>query len=464
MSTSIGPTYDPASTAAALAEKYIAPHQQSLAAKSSQASATAKALAALNSAILGYQASLAALTGPAKTMLSTSATFSDTTIGTASANASASAGSYAFFVERLASASQVSYAAVPDSPAAAAGSFDIKLGGATAFTVDLAAAATDADANGTLTARELAAAINGAAGNASLVSASVVTIGGVAQLVLTAKNTGVANSVTLDPTNVADAGLKSALAAAPTTLVAAQDALVWLGAKGSGSPITQASNTFTNVDGVTMTFTRAHGAAESPVTLTVAVDASATAANVQAFIDGYNKLKDAVDAMVNVGDPSNGVSGGAFAHDSGVRVLQSKLVSLLREAGTASLAAFGITANRQGKLALDAGRLTRQMALDPKGLDKLIGSSGAAASSGIAGKLDTYLKLWSSAVDGQIKQRREATDKLQVTLAKRQDELDVQYERFYQRYLVQFTKLQSLQSQMSSNSSLFDALFGDKST
>jgi flagellar hook-associated protein 2 len=464
MSTSIGPTYDPASTAAALAEKYTAPRQQTLNAQSSQASATAKALAALNSAILGYQSSLAALTGPAKTMLSTSASFSDATIGSASANASASAGSYTFFVERLASASQVSYAAVPDSPAAAAGTLDIKLGGTTAFTVDLGAAGTDADANTTLSARELAAAINGAAGNKSRVSASVVTIGGVAQLILTAKNTGTANGVTLDAANVADAGLKSALAAAPTTVVAAQDALVWLGAKGSGSAINQPSNTFTNVDGVTMTFTRAHGATESPSTLTVGANVSATSANVQAFVDGYNKLKDAVDAMVYAGDPSKGVSGGAFANDSGVKVLQGKLVSLLREAGSASLAAFGITANRQGKLALDTGRLTRQMALDPNGLDKLIGSSAATAGSGIAGKLDNYLKLWSSAVDGQIKQRREATDKLQASLTKRQEELDGQYDRSYQRYLMQFTKLQSLQSQMSSNTSLFDALFGAKST
>jgi flagellar hook-associated protein 2 len=465
MSNSIGPTYDPASTAAALADKYTAPRRQSLTAQSSQASATAKALATLNSAIVSYQASLTALTGPTRTMLSNSASFSDTTIGTASADASASAGSYAFFVERLASASQVSYAAVPDSPATAgAGTLDIKLGGKLAFTVELGAAATDADGDRILSAREVAAAINGAAGNKSLVSASVVTIGGVAQLILTAKNTGIANSVTLDAANVADAGLKSALGATPTTVVEAQDALVSLGAKGSGNAITQASNTFTNVDGVTMTFTRAHGATESPATLTVGTNVSATSANVQAFVDGYNKLKEAVDAMVYAGDPSKGVAGGAFAHDSGVKVLQSKLVSLLREAGSASLAAFGIIAKREGKLELDAERLTRQMALDPKGIDKLIGSSAATASSGIAGKLNTYLKLWSGAVDGQIKQRQAATDKLQATLTKRQEELDGQYDRFYQRYLMQFTQLQSLQSQMASNTSLFDALFGDKST
>jgi flagellar hook-associated protein 2 len=461
MATSIGPTYDPASTAAALAQKYTASLQQILTSQSGQASAAAKALTTLNSAIVSYQSSLASLTGLNKTMLSQSATFSDTTIGSASASASATVGSYSFFVERLATASQVSYAAVPDSTNGGPSTLGIKVGGAVAFTVDLTTASTDG--NATVTVRELAAAINGHAGNASRVSASVVTIDGVAQLVLTAKNTGVANSVSLDAAGVADAGLKTALSAAPAVVVAAQDALVWLGAKGTGTAINQASNTFTNIDGVKMTFTRAQAGTESPVTLTVAGDTSGTTANVQAFVDAYNKLKSVVDGLVASGDPSSGAAGGAFAHDGGVKVLQGRLVSMLRQAGSTSLAAYGITATRQGQLTLDSARLTRQLAVDPKGLDKLIGSSASTTSSGIAGQLDTYLEQWSGSVNGQIKQRKEANDRLQTQLTKRQDLLDTQYDRAYQRYLLQFTQLQTLQSQMSSNTSMFDALFGDKS-
>jgi flagellar hook-associated protein 2 len=462
MSTSIGPIYDPTSTAAALAEKYTASRQQILKTQTGEATATAKALTTLNSAILSYQTSLASLTGLNKTMLSQSAIFGDTTIGSASASAAATAGSYAFFVERLATASQVSYADVPDSAVgASAGSLKVQVGTA-AFTVDLTAAAKGAGVDGTLTVRELAAAINGDVGNTQLVSASVVTIGTSARLVLTAKNTGAANSVTLDASSVADAGLKTALTAVPAEVVAGQDAVVRLGSS-TGTAITQASNTFTNVDGVTMTFKRAQAAGESPVTLTVAGDTGGTTANVQAFIDAYNKLKTVVDGMVAPGDPVTGAAGGAFSHDSGIKVLQGRLVSMLRQAGSSSLAAFGITANRDGALTLDAGRLTRQLALDPNGLDKLIGSSASTPSSGIAGNLDTYLKLWSSSVNGQIKQRKDVNDKLQTQLTKRQDLLDSQYDSAYKRYLMQFTQLQTLQSQMASNTSMFDALFGNKS-
>ena len=93
----------------------------------------------------------------------------------------------------------------------------------------------------------------------------------------------------------------------------------------------------------------------------------------------------------------------------------------------------------------------------------MIGSASASSPSGIAGNLDTYLKQWSSSVNGQIKQRQEANDRLRTTLAARQDLIDKQYDSAYKRYLMQFTQLQGLQNQMASNTSMFDALFGDKS-
>ncbi|MET0981030.1 MAG: flagellar filament capping protein FliD [Telluria sp.] len=471
MATSIGPTYDPASTAAALAEKYTAPRQQILTAQTTQAGAAGKALTTLNSAILSYQSSLAALTGLNKTMMSQAATFSDTTIGSASAKPTATPGSYSFFVEQLATAHQVSYADLPeDTVVANAGNMDVKVGLNT-FNVNLEAAGVDADNDTFVSVRELAAAINRATGNAGQVSASVVTIAGKAQLVLTAANTGEKNTISLDPTNLGAGTLKDALTpTAPATqpagyaeIVKAQDAVVWLGAKGTGTAIKQASNTFSNIADVTMTFTRAQAAGENPFTLTVAADTGATNANVQSFVEAYNKLKGVIDGLVASGDPAKGVAAGAFANDSGVKTLQSRLVSMLRQAGTTSLAGFGITATRQGTLTVDTKRLTSQLAADPTGLDKLIGKSTATVSTGIAGSLTTYLKQWSSTVDGQIKQRKDATDRLQLNLGKRQDALDDQYNRAYQRYLLQFTKLQNMQSQMSSNTSLFDALFGNKS-
>ena len=107
MSTSIGPSYDPATTAAALAESYTAGRQSILTARTRQASAVAGALTQLRSAISAYQGSLATLSS-SKRLLVNAASLSDPTMGTATAGPSATPGSYSFFVERVATASQVS--------------------------------------------------------------------------------------------------------------------------------------------------------------------------------------------------------------------------------------------------------------------------------------------------------------------------------------------------------------------
>lgn len=462
MATSIGTSYDPASTAAALAENYVSSRQGILTTQSKRASATASALTELKSAISAYQTSLLSLSST-KTMLARSATFSNTAVGTATASATAAAGSYSFFVERLATANQVQYKGLTDT-AAGPGTIDVSLGGVSAFSVNLSTA--DTDANGTLTARELAAAINAAPANASRVSASIVTINGTAELILTSQSTGAASAITLTTSADTNATLQTALAPANATqVVAAQDARVWLGAASTGTLITQASNTFTNIEGVSMTFTKAQASGEAPVTLTVAADNATTTANVQKFVDEYNKLKSAIDALVNAGDPAESTAAGAFSNDGGVRALQGRLISILRQADASgtSVAAYGIIANRDGTLSLDSARLTKQLALKPNGLDALIGSASVTAPSGIAGNLDTYLKQWSGSVDGQIAKRQEANSRLQATLAARQTQIDKQYDNAYKRYLAQFSQLQALQSQMASNTSMFDALFGKKS-
>lgn len=466
MATINAPTYDPTSTAQAMAQKFTATAQEILTNQTKTAGATSTALSKLSSAISAFQSSLGSLTGLGKSVLAQTATLSDTTIGTTSAKAGAPSGSYSLFVQQLATASQVSYNGLSDGRTAG-GTLTVKLAdegaGTTtsSFAVDLSSAGADTDKDGVLSIREVAAAINRSSGNAGLVSAGVVTIGTESRLVLTSKNTGVANTVSLDPSGVTDAALKTGLGVR-STVTAAQDAIVLLGGKAAGTPIKQASNTFTNIDGVSMTFTRAQAPGESDITLKVAGDSGGTSANVQGFVDAYNKLKSAIDTMVDAGDPANDKSAGAFAHDAGIKALQGRLVSLVRSTGASSLASYGIIATRDGTLSLDSARLTKQLTANPNGLDALIGSASTSNPSGIAGSLNTYLNLWSNSATGQLKQRTEAVTKLQSTLTQRQSDLDAQYDAAYGRYLKQFTQLQTLQSTMTSNVSLFDALFSNE--
>jgi flagellar hook-associated protein 2 len=470
MSAITAPTYDPTSTATALAQKATAALQDILTNQTKTAGTTSTALSKLSSALSAFQSSLASLTGIGKSMLAQSATLSDSAIGTATAQPMAAGGSYSLFVQQLATASQVSYNNLADGRAAG-GSLTVKLSDETAgattppitFAVDLSAASADTDKDGKLSIREVAAAINRSSGNNGLVSAGVVTIGTESRLVLTSKNTGVANTVSLDASGVSDASLKAGLGVR-SVVTTAQDAIVLLGGKASGTAVKQASNTFTNIDGVSMTFTRAQAPTDNDITLNVASNTSGTVANVQAFVDAYNKLKSAVDGMVDPGDPGNAQAAGAFAHDAGIKALQSRLVNLVRSAGTSSLASYGILATREGTLSLDSTRLTKQLGINPNGLDQLIGSASASNPTGVAGALNTYLNQWSNSATGQVKQRTDAITKLQSTLTQRQSDLDAQYDAAYKRYLKQFTELQTLQSAMSSNVSLFDALFSnDKS-
>lgn len=485
MSSAItAPTYDPVNTATSLATKSTADAQQTLTTKTAAANATASALTQLSSAISGFQTSLASLGGLGKSILAQSATLSDSTFGSATAKASAAAGTYSLFVQQVATAGKVSYDNVPNATSAS-GTLTVNVGGASPFNVDLSAANTD---GGTLSVREIAAAINNASGNTGLVSAGVITVptvdangnvtGSAMRLVLTAKNTGAASNISLSTTNP---DLQSTLGAQPTSTTAGKDAVILLDAQYktttdpttgatttqlTGTQVTQASNTFTNIDGVAFTATRAQGSGDDPITLTVGTDSKSTASNAQAFIDAYNKLKSAIDAMLDPGNSTSNKAPGAFANDAGVKALQTRLVDLLRPTvGGLSLASYGITASRDGSLSLDSTRLNKQLALNPGGLDQLMGSAAAGSPSGVLGNLDTYLDLWTDSADGQIQQRTSANTKLQSDLSKRQDDLNTKYDDAYNRYLKQFSALQTLQAQMTNNVTMFDAIFGsDKSS
>jgi flagellar hook-associated protein 2 len=463
------PTYDPTSTAKALADKYIEGAQTQLTNQTTLVNSTAKALTTLSSAISTFQTSLASLTGVGHTMLAQSATLSDTTVGTATASATAADGAYSLFVQQVATSSQVSYDSLADG-AALGGQLTINLAdeGANVNTANFAVqldGTADTDGNGTLSVREIAAAINNASGNAGKVSAGVITVSGVPRLVLTSKNTGVANTVSVDGTLATDAGLQSGFTTR-TIMTAAQDAIVYLGdpANPATAKIQQASNVFTNIDGVAFTATHAQAPGSSPATLTVAGNSSGTTANVQAFVDAYNKLKSAIDGLVSSGDPKNNVAAGAFAHDSGVMALRNRLVDLLRPSGVLSLASYGITANRDGTIGLDAARLQKELAVNPSGLDTLIGTASTSAPTGVAGALTTYLNQWSNTTSGQIQQRTDANTKLQSSLTQRQTDLDAKYDAAYQRYLKQYTALQTLQATMQNNSSMFSSLFSSSSS
>ena len=464
LSTTASNTYDPTASAQALTDKYTADLQARITAQTKAATATSGGLTNLKMALTTFSSSLLGLTN-GKTLLTQSAALSNTALGSATASSTAAPGTYSLFVEQVATNHQVSFGNLGDTPLAEAGTLKIKVGTGD-FTVDLSKANSNTDQ--LLSVKEIAAAINAEPKNNSRVTASVITIGGVAQLVLTSNVSGTAGKLDFDTSGLGGGALETAMTPKPKELVEAKNAILWVGARpadgqDNGSRIEQSSNTFSNIDGVKMTFTKAQAIGDAPMTLTVALDSSATTTNAQSFVTAYNKLKAVLDGLTDPGDPSSGKAAGVFSADSGVRVLRDQLVRTLRETVTGSLATFGITAQRNGTLALDTTKFEAAVKANPAGLDKAIGNNSASAPSGIAGKLDKFVESWTS-TNGVLTQRETSVSKLQKSLDERQAKFEADYTAMYNRYKAQFTQLQALQARMSQTTDMFDALFGnDKS-
>lgn len=447
---------DPVSMATQLATAYTQSLQAQINASKDAAQRTSNALNTLRGALRAFDTALGSLsTGSGLRQFG--AAFDRSDIGTASASSKAQPGTYSFFVEQLATSHQIAFEDLPAVPVALGGPVTVQLSDGSSFNVNLVAADTDGD--GTISQAEIARAINQAENNAGKVVASLVTVNGSTQLLLSAGQSGTQGEISLDTSELPSGALKDALDSG-RELVAARNAVVWLGGEG-GIRLEQGSNTFTAIEGVSVTFTRVMAAGEAPVTLTVSSDEAATANNVQKFVDAYNALHKALDDLTRVGNPDAGTTSAAFASDAGVRTLRNRLNTLLRqEFDGLTLVDLGIRANRDGTLALDKSKLESKLASDPEALEKLFGKASLTAGTGLLGSLSSYVDVWLKSGSGQIASRQASLEIQQKSLNARQQRLDEQFENLYERYLKQFTELQALQQQMGQTSGLFGAFVG----
>lgn len=465
------PVYDPKTTAENLANAYVAGNKAIIDKRQAKASAIDTGLTSLNSALGTFQRALQALTTGTTAVTANTATFSNSAIGTGSATSKAVAGTYSFYVEQLATAGQVSYN-VADSAATGAGSMNIMLADGSSFQVDLANA--DSNGDGTLAAKEIAAAINVAAANNSRVTAATMTVNGVSKLVLSSTETGADNAVaSIDVSGLGSPSLQSDLGN-KTVLTTASNAIVWVGGQ-AGTKVEQASNTFSVIDDVKFTITAAQAPAAAPVTLTVAADKSATATNVQNFVTAYNALLGSFKTLTAAGDHTPVDAGdnatvnptsedAAFHNDAGVANLRERIAGALRAvSGGESLISFGISSAKDGTLTLDTARLNKAVAADPGKIDTLFGRAGVGVDSGVLGTMNKLISSWTSGSSGYISERRQQNGRVQLDLADRQAALKQQFDNAYNRYLVQFTTLQTLQASMTNTSNMFTALFSNDS-
>lgn len=451
-------TYDPVSTATALAENYVYARQAQLDTSSATAQSKLTATNSLKSALTTFTSALNSLSGKGVVQQTTNVSSS---AATASASSTAASGSYTFEVQTLATSQQTLYKmdAFNLKSASSEGQtlpvqprFVVSMGDNGFFAVDLDGA--DADGDGHLSATEVARAINAA--SMGKVSASVLTDQGEPKLLLTSGSTGSNGSFSV---RLEEDGLET-VAAVDTVLANAADAKFKLGAL----EVTQSSNTYTGIQGLSIDFKEA-GA--TPVTVTVAKDESTTKSNMQSFVSAFNTLTKAIDKLTAAGNAESGVAAGALAGDSGVRSLRNQLNSLLRTSiDGQSLTSYGISAQRDGTIALDEGRFAKKVAENPEAIDQLLGKTASLEyqRTGLFGKLQTYVNTWTNSTGGLLQSRQDNLQKLQAQYTREQSNIERMYEQAYQRYLMQFSVLAGLEDQMGSTSSMMAAMFASNDT
>jgi len=420
---------------------------QQLQSKESGYQSQLSAYGQIKSALSSFQTALSSLSSTSDFKIF-SATPSDSTVFTASADSTASAGTYNVTVNNLAQADKWTSAAVTDSTSTAvdantalgsSGTLNISVGGQS-FSVNVAS--TD-----TLT--NIASNINGSSSNTG-VTATVVndTANSQAYLVLTGNTTGAANTVSVtDGTSGGGTNLSQFLTANMTHQQTAQDASATI----DGLSVTSSSNTMSNViTGVTLNLlaaspTNSSGTGQTTQTLTVAQDTSSIEASAQKVVTAYNTLEKTVSSQ----------SSGALSGDYTLVDLMSKLRSVIDTPASGInsqytyLSEVGITTQSDGTLSLDTSKFDTALSTDFNGVASLFADS----SQGVLSRLNTTVTDMLTPSTGLISARTTSINNNISDITNQINQTNARLAIVKQNYETQYNALDTLMAQMNSTSS-----------
>lgn len=278
------------------------------------------------------------------------ATSADTSAVLATAGAGATPGDYQISVEQVARAHQIlsqSYGDL-DTTRLGTGSFSVTSGGrTTTITVD----------NSDNTLAGLKDAINRANSN---IRASIVQDGDNSyRLLIASKDTGTANSLTIDASLTGGTGPSFA------DLQAAQDAKVKMGSGANAITLTRSTNTVTDlIPGVTLNLLKQQPGTQVQVSVTQ--DTQTITDAVQKLVDQFNNAVDFMNTQFKF-DSDTG-KGGVLLGDETLRGLQDSLMSAFTggvPGMTGTLADLGVTVGGDGKMAFDASTFQQKLTDDP---------------------------------------------------------------------------------------------------
>ncbi len=442
-------SFDPITMATQLATYDIQPFQLRYQMQADKYQSQLTALGKVESALRDFRTAVNAMNGSSSGIIKNTATTSLDGYFSATANASAMAGSYQIFVEQVATAHQLSAGMPADLDAGT----EIPTTGTMEFTVDgqtmtLDLSTVDTDADGKATISDLVSAINNDPDNPG-VNATLVRSNGQTHFMLSSEETGVANQVNVSASGTGAAWFEDAFANT-TDVSIAQDAVIWLGAEGTGLKLENSSNTFTGViDGVDLTISKAQASGEQPITMKIGADSEATKEQVNAFIEAYNSLISTFDEFTSLG--SEGQDRKVLANDPTLRSIESQLNKIVRgQFDGMSLSQIGIDIDRSGKMTLDATKFEDAQNNNSAALEAMFNGEGNLLDS-----LDDMVEPYLMSTTGIFKGRKDTLQSNINRLDDKQITLERRYDMAYSRYLAQFTQMNSIMTQMNQTMGMF---------
>ncbi|WP_323942727.1 lateral flagellar capping protein LafB [Aeromonas hydrophila] len=384
------------------------------------------ALNTLNTKLSTFQTMLKDL-NKASNLQAQKATMSQDGIMTVTSNGKASSGQYNFFVDQLAQSHQVGLSLDSETaPLPADGVFSLSVKGKT-IDIDLATLPAGS------TVKDLVSKINDAKDNPG-VKATLVRTDGKVNMVLTSKDSGLENAISVNYSGDATNSLGAAIRG-KTDITKAQDARLRMGGDNPLT-ITSASNKIENVvDGLTLQLTKAQKSGDAPLLVNIEQDKEAVTGSLKKFVDSYNELVDELAKMTS-SDPK---APGALSSDSGVRSLKSVLSNSVRDLPNGlSLSSLGIKTDKAGKLSFSETDFNKALDKDPELLGKaLLGDDGLLKR--MSDSLDPYTKR-----DGALKGRKTGLEASEKRVKERMDALDRRMDSAYKRYLNQFSTMNQM--------------------
>ncbi|MGF6752771.1 flagellar filament capping protein FliD [Paraburkholderia sp. GAS42] len=402
------------------------------------------AVGAIKSALASLQTALSGLSdGTALSKLT--ATVSSSAI-TATTTTGAAAGNYTVNVTKIATANKISSQAFTSSDTIGAGTLTIGLGSTGTMSVNVTSGQSLSD---------IASSINTSASNPG-VTASVITAADGQHLVVSSTQTGAANTVSVTAGGSLNSKLNST---GYTQVTAGQDAQFSI----DGNNITSASNTVTGaLTGVTLNLTAA--AIGTPQTVTIAADTASTATAITNFVSAYNnyittaKSYSSYDSTAAAGSQAGPLLGDAMLNQIN-NGLGTQISSGVTTGGkTYSLSAIGIDLKPDGTLVADSTKLQTALTSNSSTVAALFNTT-----NGIGQTLNTFVNTYVQS-SGTLDQRTASLNSDLSKLADQATALTDYQNTLTSQYNAQFTALNTLMTQMQSNTQYLTQLFGGSSS